>query len=180
MRRLVALALAAAALSTVGCGGGQREADRPLGVDWDLSEGHAVPKLDRAWRRVGAGRSELRPQDRVVLRLPTGPTFNSGSGGVARMLLQQEGGRISSIAVVSPPLSLDAAGSRARGWARQLRVMTADIDEWVRRQRATSGRRSATFATGGGVLDDVAPVVRLTRHPRTESPAEVSVELTWR
>jgi hypothetical protein len=181
MRRLVALALVAGAIAT-GCGG---EDEDPGGVDWDLSEGHAVRDAGLTEQRFVRGTAEVRPEDGVVVRLPGGRTFNPGGRDVDRIALRQAGGQLTEALVVARPTSLEAGRSKAETWARQVGLGTDDVGEWVAGVRQAGGRRVRDAGIGGARLgrtlgDGPSAELELSHRPGTEAPMRIALRLVWR
>jgi hypothetical protein len=171
-----ALAGAAALLAVAvlsGCGG-----DEERMIDWDFSEGRAVPEEDLAKPDLSA--NEITPVESVRIRLPGGKLFEAGDE-INRVAVDRDLGdrdRLALVQVMTQPETAEDAYEHAVRWAEQFDLPLEPLEAWQQRGDPTAAALSAdpeaTLGPGGPV-----PAVKLLNSFNDDRPTIAALELAW-
>jgi hypothetical protein len=172
-RALAGAAALLAAAAITGCGG-----DEERVIDWDFSEGRAVPEEDLDKPDLSA--NEITPVESVRIRLPGGKIFEAGDEvnrvAVDRDLSDRD--RLALVQVMSQPETAEAAYELAVRWAEQFDLPLEPLEAWKRdgdgTARALSADPDATLGPEGPV-----PAVKLLYSFEDDRPTIAALELAW-
>lgn len=168
--RLGPLACCVLAAAAVGCGGGEKGADRPMKIDWDLSKSHTTE--DVSWPRPEQSAVELGPIGSVRITLPGGRTVGEEDGVVRDIALDRRGDQLRGIQLDSPPLSDEGARELAVRWAKEWGLSAAPFSGGE--ATAISGGRDERIGDDGPI-----PSVEIRKSFRDEQPALASLSFFW-
>lgn len=171
-KRAAALLLTALAL---GCGAmSNPETRQSKTLDWDLSQGHGVERINWPPERDTNALSFMDAEVRI--KLPGDKIFQ---GRMKDVTVTRSGSEIESVALHSEPKALDETYAGARQLAKEWGFDSQSLEQWYAQRKSET--KPDTYATFGTFRNDLQPslALRLLHSFEDSAPWLISFEINW-